>query len=243
MRVNNQHAYVLHHYSYRETSLVLELFTRTHGRLGVLAKGARRGAVRQRSSLEPFQPLLASWGGRGDLPVLSSVEVAGNAILLRGDRLYCGLYMNEVLLRLLHRHDAHEHLFDAYCLSLKNLAAGASLEATLRVFEKHLLQEVGYGLVLDHEINDDAPIDPAATYDYIPDRGPVRISDADANARGVRLHGSSLLALAGEVLTEAQALQETKTLMRTVLGQRLAGKPLNTRKLFHDLKQAPLGAE
>ena len=198
MRVNHQHAYVLHHYNYRETSLVLELFTRTHGRLGVLAKGARRGPVRQRSSLEPFQPLLVAWGGRGDLPVLSNVELAGDAILLRGDRLYSGLYMNEVLLRLLHRHDAHEHLFDAYRLSLKNLAAGASLEATLRVFEKHLLQEVGYGLVLDHEINDNAPIDPTAMYDYIPDRGPVRISDTNANARGVRLHGSSLLALAGD---------------------------------------------
>lgn len=242
MRVSQQPAYVLHHYSYRETSLLLELFTRDYGRFGVLAKGARRRGSRQRTPIEPFQPLLIDWSGRGELPVLSGAELNGDAMFLSGIGLYCGFYINELLLRLLHRHDPHESLFLAYRSALEALQTGRAVESTLRVFEKRLLQEVGYGLVLDQEIVDNGPIDPDGVYEYVVDRGPVRIARGRAGGfeRGIQVTGSSLLALAQERLVDPQALRETKVLMRRVLAQHLGGKPLNSRKLFRNLKQAPV---
>ncbi|MFQ5936872.1 MAG: DNA repair protein RecO [Acidiferrobacterales bacterium] len=242
MRVSQQPAYVLHHYSYGETSLLLEVFTRDHGRLGLLAKGARRMRLRQRPLLEPFQLLLIGWVGRGELPVLSAVEADGDAALLSGTTLYCGFYINELLLRLLHRHDPHERLFGAYRSSLLALRREESVEATLRVFEKRLLQEVGYGLVLENDMTDNAPIDPEAVYEYVINRGPVRLADRSrsSKAQAVTIRGMSLLALAREVLTDPVTLQETKALTRAALGHHLAGKPLNTRKLFRDLKHAPV---
>jgi DNA repair protein RecO (recombination protein O) len=242
MRVTQQPAYVLHHYSYGETSLLLEVFTRSHGRLGLLAKGARRLHLRQRPLLEPFQRLLVGWSGKGELPVLSATELAGDPVFLEGSTLYCAFYMNELLLRLLHRHDSHELLFDAYSSALYALQNDASAEVTLRVFEKRLLQEIGYGLVLENDMTDNAPIEPAEIYRYVMNRGPVRVrsgDSADKVDQAVAIHGSSLLALAKEALVDSTALQETKTLLRAALSHHLAGKPLNTRKLFRNLKQAP----
>lgn len=245
MRVTQQPAYVLHHYSYRETSLLLELFTRDYGRLGVLAKGARRPSLRQRAPLESFQPLLVSFSGRGELPILSSAELDGDTLFLDGEALYCGFYINELVLRLLHRDDPHETLFDAYGSTLKALQTEKPVEATLRVFEKHLLQEVGYGLVLDHEISNNAPIDPKAMYEYVVDRGPIRMADdqTDRDNKGVRIRGSSLLGLRQEMLTTQEALRETKTLMRVVLARHLHGKPLYSRQLFRNLTQSPVASE
>ena len=245
MRVTQQPAYVLHHHSYGETSLLLEVFARSYGRLGLLAKGARRLHLRQRPLLEPFQSLLIGWSGKGELPVLSGVELAGNPVALQGSTLYCAFYMNELLLRLLHRHDSHELLFDAYGSALRALHGQQSVEVTLRVFEKRLLQEIGYGLVLENEITDNAPIDAAEVYRYVIDRGPVRMTNGnntDDLDDAVTVRGSSLLALAKETLDDATALQETKALMRATLGHHLAGRQLNTRKLFRNIKHIPFNA-
>jgi DNA repair protein RecO (recombination protein O) len=242
MRVSQQPAYILHHYSYGETSLLLEVFTRSYGRLGLLAKGARRLHLRQRPLLEPFQPLLIGWSGKGELPVLSAVELAGDPVFLQGSTLYCAFYVNELLLRLLHRHDAHELLFDAYGSAVSALHGQSSVEVTLRVFEKRLLQEIGYGLVLENEMTDNLPIDSAQVYRYVINRGPVRMTgsdSADELDHAVTIHGSSLLALAEETLGDATVLQETKALMRAALGHHLAGRPLNTRKLFRNIKHTP----
>lgn len=242
MRVTEQPAYVLHHYSYGETSLLLEIFTRDYGRLGILAKGARRARPRARTPLEPFQRLLVGWSGKGELPVLTSVDLDGDPAFLSGEALYCGFYMNELLFRMLHRHDAHEKLFPVYQSSLQALRAGDIAEATLRIFEKRLLQEVGYGLVLDMEIDDTVPIEPGRMYQYLPMRGPMRATEAKeiTTEHSVSISGDSLIALARETLTEQQALREAKDLMRAVLGVHLGGKPLNSRKLFRDLKQIPV---
>ncbi len=242
MRITQQPAYVLHHYSYGETSLLLEVFTRSYGRLGLLAKGARRLHLRQRPLLEPFQLLLIGWTGKGELPVLSGAELAGDPVFLQGSTLYCAFYMNELLIRLLHRHDSHELLFDAYGVALSSLQRQWSTEVTLRVFEKRLLQEIGYGLVLENEMTDNAPIDPAGMYRYVINRGPVRVTSnesADKLDHAVTIQGSTLLALAKEALGDVKVLQETKVLMRAALSHHLAGRPLNTRKLFRNIKHTP----
>ncbi len=241
MRVAQQPAYVLHHYSYRETSLVLEVLTRGYGRIGLLAKGARRSRPRQRVALEPFQLLLVSWVGRGDLPILATAELDGEPTFLSGTTLYCAFYMNELLLRLLHRHDPHERLFDAYRLALEALRDARPLESTLRVFEKRLLQEIGYGLVLERSIPDDLPLDPGCVYEYQIDRGPIpaRGDVTEPASDNIFVRGSSLLALANEELDgDPVALQETKILLRAALERRLPDKPLHSRKLLRELHSA-----
>jgi len=235
MRIAQEPAFVLHHHDYAETSLLLEVFTRTHGRLGLLAKGARRARSPLRNALIPFQPLVVSFSGRGELPTLSAAEPPAPAPALAGELLFCGLYLNELLLRLLHRHDPHEHLFDLYAEALGQLAANTRTEAVLRVFEKRLLEEIGYGLVLDHDVEQGAPIRPEVIYRYQPECGPV----PDAGDRdGIRVCGRSLLALASEQLDETQALQDAKTLLRALLARHLGGRPLLTRNLFRPARRA-----
>lgn len=229
MRVAQQAAFVLHQHDYSETSLLIELFTRDHGRVGMLAKGARRPRSRQRALLAPFQPLLVSWSGTGELGVLGAVEAAGPPRALTGDAVYCGFYINELLMRLLHRHDPHEELFDAYVQSLDELGGGGNLDVALRRFEYRLLQELGYGLVLDHDVTNNAAIDADALYQYVPDEGPHRIVGQPGEAR---IHGRTLLALERGEIDEPSVLTELKGLMRAVIAHRLDYKPLQSRRVF-----------
>lgn len=239
MRVFQQPAFVLHTSDYRETSLLVEAYSRNHGRIGLIAKGARRAKTGLRAVLNPFQPLLLSWIGKNDLATLTAAEPDQAALVLSGEALYCGFYMNELLMRLLHRHDPHERLFDAYQAALARLQTDDEYDAALRIFERHLLQELGYGLVLDHEANASTPIAPDRIYDYLPERGPVP-ADGDQTG-GVRIQGRSLLALAAGRFSDAQELREAKRLMRRMLAQHLGERPLYSRELFQRLKvRAPL---
>lgn len=236
MRVAQASGFVLHQRDYSESSLLLEVYTRAHGRLGLIAKGARRPSSRLRGVLKPFQGLLLSFSGRGDLLLLTAAEPDGLASPLGGEALYCGFYLNELLMRLLHRHDPHESLYDRYRAALEGLSAGSANEAILRVFEKHLLGEIGYGLVLERDI-DHRPIDPAGFYDYVADRGPVPIRHPELRARldGVRVSGATLRALAEERFEDPATLREAKALMRELLAVRLGDRPLHSRRLFQSL--------
>lgn len=236
MREQQQSAFVLHMRNYSETSLLLEVYTRRHGRLGLIAKGARRASNKSRSAINLFQPLTIGWSGRGELMVLTGAEADGPSIELVGRALYCGFYLNELLVRLLHRHDPHEALYDRYRQAVEGLRDHISQEAVLRIFEKHLLRELGYGLLLERESGDRAPIDPAAVYDYVLEQGPVRVRHPELAVRfqGVRVRGASLLALAGECLEKPAALRDAKALMRAALAPHLGDRPLQSRRLFQD---------
>jgi DNA repair protein RecO (recombination protein O) len=230
MRVSQEPAYVLHHHDYGETSLLVELFTRQHGRLGLIAKGIRRARSPLRAALIPFQPLAVSFSGRGELPTLTIAEPAAAAPAIAGAALFCGLYLNELLLRLLHRHDPHERLFQSYADALSRLGVGQNPEALLRVFEKRLLEDIGFGLVLDHDVQDGTALQPGQLYRYLPERGPMMA--ATANGEGIAVHGASLLALACECLEDEAVLGEAKRLMRALLARHLGGRPLTSRDLF-----------
>lgn len=233
MRVRHESAFILHTRNFSETSLVLDVFTPRHGRLGLLAKGARRPGNRARGVLKPFQPLLVSWSGRGELPILTGAEGDGAAAALQGEALYCGFYLNELLIRLLHRHDPHGSLYDYYRTAVFALGDESAIEAVLRVFERRLLADLGYGLVLDHDVSNKLPIGADTLYDYIPDQGPVRLRNPEFDrVHGVRVRGSTLLALAAESLEAPEALREAKRLMRVALGRHLGDKPLHSRRLF-----------
>jgi DNA repair protein RecO (recombination protein O) len=236
MRISQEPAYVLHHHDYGETSLLLEIFTRRHGRLGVIAKGARRARSPLRAALIPFQPLVMGFSGRGELPTLTAAEPAGAAPAIAGAALFCGLYLNELLLRLLHRHDPHERLFESYSDALGKLGEGRDTEAVLRVFEKRLLEDIGFGLVLDHDVQDGAPLQPGQLYRYLPERGPVPAQAADGE--GIAVQGASLLALARECLDDGAALREVKHLMRALLARHLGDRPLTSRSLFRPQRAA-----
>lgn len=228
-RILLQPAYVLHSRPYGDTSLLLEIFCLAHGRLGLVAKGARarRGA---RCPLQPFAPLLLSWSGRGELPTLTDCDRHGEALGLRGDGLLCGLYLNELIYRLSHRYDPHPELFHAYADSLARLAECAPLEPLLREFEMRLLDALGYGLILDHDVDTGSPLVPSERYTYFPDHGPRR-GELEGPS-GVTVSGRTLDALRHLCWDDADTLREGKRLLRTVLHYHLGGKPLQSRALF-----------
>lgn len=224
-------AYVLHHYPYRDSSLLLEVFSRQHGRLGLVARGARSARGRWRGQLQGFNPLLLSWSQRGELGTLTGVDARGGAAAFTGRQLLSAYYLNELVLRLLVRHDPHPELFDAYERALGELAGRE--EAALRCFEKRLLDALGYGLLLDRTADSGLPIEPAATYGYQLERGPVRCDNpADS---GLYLRGSSLLALHHEALADPQAGRDAKRLLRAALSIYLGSRPLRTREVSRRL--------
>ncbi|MGB8518477.1 MAG: DNA repair protein RecO [Gallionella sp.] len=228
-------AFVLHSYPFRETSLIVDVFSRTHGRLAIVARGARRPKSNLRGLLMNFQPVLLSWFGKGEVRTLHSAQWQGGQPLLQGTALMCGFYLNELMVNLLARDDAHENLFDYYRATLYRLAHETDHAATLRCFEKHLLQELGYALVLQREAGSDIAISPQQNYRYALDRGPV-LDDGDVRV-GVPVSGKTLLDMAADEYTDANTAQQSKQLMRVLLNHHLGGKVLQTRELIKELQK------
>lgn len=236
-KVDGQPAFVLHSYPFRETSLIVEVFTRDFGRMALLARGARRPRSAIRGLLMAFQPIEVSWAGKGEVLTLMKAEWQGGQPLLSGEALFCGYYLNELLMRLLPREDPHERLFDLYAWMLARLAAdpsGNSREADLRSFEKAMLQELGYGLTLTHD-STGHPIASGAHYTYQMEEGPVRVPREAEGAQVVS--GKTLLDLAAEDFSDPRSRHEAKALMRSLLAYYLAGKELETRKIFKELQE------
>jgi DNA repair protein RecO (recombination protein O) len=233
-RQDAQPAFVLHSYPFRETSLIIEAFARDHGRIGLVARGARRPKSSLRGVLLPFQPLLLSWSGRGELHTLVRAEWLGGYTPLRGQALICGFYLNELLLRLLPRSDPHDGLFPVYERALAELAAGAAHEAALRKFELGLLRELGYAVVLDREVEGDAPVARELDYVYVVERGPVRVG---APGKGVELSGQTLIDMQSGDFTSAVTQQQSKLLMRALINHYLGDQVLHTRQLLRDLQE------
>jgi DNA repair protein RecO (recombination protein O) len=229
-------AFVLHGYPFRETSLVVELLTRGYGRVAVVAKGARRPKSSLRGVLMAFQPLLVSWSGKGELHTLLRAEWDGRYRPLKGLPLICGFYLNELLLKLLARHDAHERLFDTYALTLGALLAGGEPGAILRTFEKNLLRDLGYAILLDRDVQSGHPIAAEERYTYVLERGPVSARN-DARAKGVELLGQTLLDMQADVYSSTLTQQQSKVLMRTLINHYLGDQVLHTRQLLRDLQE------
>ena len=233
-RTDQEPGYVLHSYPYKETSLIVEVFTKRHGRLGLLARGARRPRSAIRGMLLAFHPLGLSWSGSGELGTLRSVDWAGTHRAPVGRGLMCGFYLNELLLRLVPRDDPHERLFDAYAESLRRLTDAAHEEPVLRAFERRLLSELGYAPLLEQDAASGAPIEPGRRYVYEPDRGPVAVPGEHAGAAAVR--GQTLLDIANDDYARADTRDEARRLLRELIAQRLGGQTLHTRTVLKELQ-------
>lgn len=232
-RQDQQPVFVLHTYPFKETSLVVEFFTRDFGRVAAVAKGARRPRSAMRGMLQAFQPLLATWSGKSELRNLHSLEWGEGLLLLNGEALMCGFYLNELLLRLLPREDAHEELFNYYAQTVRVLAAGGEVASTLRCFELKMLQQLGYAMPLGQDDHGE-PVQSQLTYWYVAERGPVREGGSQT---GVQLSGKTLLDMLREDYADPLTQQQSKQLMRALLAHYLGDKPLYTRQLLMDLQE------
>lgn len=238
-RVDGQAAYVLHLHPYSETSLVVDVFTRDHGRVPLLARGARRPRSAMRGMLMSFQPLELGWFGGGEVKTLAKAEWLGGMPLLGGRCLLLGYYLNELLLKMLPREDAHGALFDAYAAALQALAAGSDDAPELRRFEKTLLKELGYGLTLEIDVESGRPVVADRQYAFLIERGPVEKVGAGDTAPGEApsLCGKTLLDMAADDYADPRTRIESRQLMRQLIAHHMGGKPLQSRRVFIELQE------
>lgn len=226
-RVVLQPAFVLHSRPYRDTSVLLELFTSQYGRLTVLARGVRSRRSKLNGILIPFTPLLISYSGKTDLQTLQQVEMDGASYNLVGKLLLSGFYLNELLIRLLQRHDPHPTIYQAYQQTLIALVNSQQPEVELRIFEKCLLADLGYGLQLDSTIDGELVL-PEEQYWFEFGSGLQKTTTQNSN----NFLGKSLLALQNGELNTIEELRDAKRLLRSVIAILLDGKPLKSRELF-----------
>lgn len=233
-RIDNEPGFVLHSYPFRETSLVVEVFTRHHGRMALVARGARRPRSALRGQVQPFTPLLLSWFGKGEVRTLHAAEWQGGLAPLAGMPLLCGFYLNELLLKLMARDDPHEALFDYYQATLSELSqiTEGNLESVLRRFERHLLSEIGYAATFHEEAETAQPVREELAYYFVPERGPY---SGKGEGNGILVSGRTLLDMDQDRFDSPVTRAEAKQLMRALINHHLGGKPLYTRQMLKEL--------
>jgi DNA repair protein RecO (recombination protein O) len=217
-RITLAPAYILHHRPYRDTSRILDVITRDHGRLSLFARGVRGPKAKLASVLQPFQLLLLSWSGRGEAAQLTGAELADSHPPLPAASLMGSFYLNELLMKLTTRHDPQPSLFDDYHGTVAALREGLRLEPALRIFEKRLLEALGYGLDLQD-------VDADLFYHFRPAQGLV---PTVADAAGA-VSGNSLISLANEKLQTTRDLEDARRVLQSALAECLEGRVLNTR--------------
>ena len=233
-RVNGQPAFVLHSYPYKETSLIVDMFTRDFGRIGVVAKGAKRPLSKLRGVLQTFQPLSISFSGKSELRTLIDAEWVGGMLPIEKNALLCGFYLNELLVKLLARDDAHAALFQHYVSTLNELAHGEPAQIALRKFERALLKETGVAADLTRCSSTRARVEAGTLYVVDPERG---ARTAVAVESWPIVAGKTLMDMEREDYADPQTQAQSKQLMRFLLAYHLGGAPLNTRQILIDLMQ------
>jgi DNA repair protein RecO (recombination protein O) len=233
-RLLGQPGFVLHSYPYKETSLIVDMFTRDHGRIGVVAKGAKRPLSKLRGVLQTFQPLSLTFSGKSELRTLIDADWVGGMLPLEKTALLCGFYLNELLVKLLARDDPHPKLFDHYVSTLNELAHDEPAQIVLRKFERALLKETGVAADLTRCTATREAVLAEGRYVVDPERG---ARTAGANETWPIVSGKALLDMEREDYADPQTQAQSKQLMRFLLAYHLGGAPLNTRQILIDLMQ------
>jgi DNA repair protein RecO (recombination protein O) len=236
-RVDQQPAFVLHSYSWRETSLIVDVLTRDHGRVSLVARGAKRPTSQFRGLLAPFAPICVSWSGRLEIKTLVRAEWVGGLAPLRGDELLSAFYLNELLVRLLARGDPHEALFFSYANALRNLSYRDDRhEQSLRGFELDLLREIGVAPAFD-SADDGEPIEAASWYRVDPEQGVRCVAEPARPDAQYCVRGTTMQALARRDLAALSGSDDARALLRQLIGYHLRGRPLNTHRILADLRR------
>ena len=233
-RVANQPAFVLHSYPYKETSLIVDVFSRDHGRVALVAKGAKRPHSKLRGVLQTFQPLSLGWSGKSEVRTLTSAEWLGGLLPLEKAALLCGFYLNELLIKFVARDDPHRALFDHYVEALNRLAHEETAAIVLRRFELALLKETGFAGDIGIDAESRQAVTPETVYVVDPERGPLPARATDTSPK---VSGKTLLDMQRGDYSDAATQTQSKFLMRFLLAHHLGGVPLNTRQILLDLMQ------
>ncbi|TNE75034.1 MAG: DNA repair protein RecO [Gammaproteobacteria bacterium] len=227
-------AYVIHRRAWRETSLMVDVFTLNHGRITVIARGGNTAKSPLKAQLQPFLPLMLDWTGRSELKTLTHTDVRSGPELKRPASLYSGLYLNELLQRVLPAADPHPTLFAAYIDAIAELAASTDVEPVLRRFESAFAQAMGFGFAWDVSMDNGQPVLAGQHYCYDPEQGIVSVPGPGTRLKS--LPGNALLALAEGDLESESSRKVAKRVMRVLTDYLLQGKPLHSRSLFIHLR-------
>lgn len=232
-RAQQQAAFILHRRPFRDSSQILDILSRDHGKLALVARGSRSARSKLKGVLRPFMPLSMSWVIKTDLGTLTGAEVRGAPLRLSGDALLSGYYVNELILHLLHRHDPQPEVFDAYAHTIEALAVtDVNVAPNLRIFEMALLRQIGYALNLDHEFGTNAPLVAERHYEYRVEQGPVAVE----RARGPQVFSGAVLnAIADQRFDDPDTLRAANRLLREVIAFHLGGKDLKSRKVLLEM--------
>lgn len=231
-RIQQHPAFILHHHPFRDSSQILDIISREHGKLSLVARGSRGAKSRLRGILRPFMPLSLSWFLKSDLGTLTGAEVNGAPLSLSGDALLSGYYVNELLLHFLHRHDPQPDIFDLYARAIQSLAATESIAACLRHFEIELLRQIGYALNFDHESGSQQALQADQNYEYRVEQGPVAVNKTEGP---LVFSGAMLGAIGAKEFYDSGTLRAASRLMREVISFHLGGKELKSRKVLVDV--------
>lgn len=239
-RFEHQRGWVVHRRAWRESSLLVEFFSRDQGRVGLVAKGARAARSAWRGQIEPYVPLSLSWSRRGEMGTLTALDPLETALPLTGQALWCGFYVNELVLRLLKRDDPHPQVFDAYSAALLGLAQGDKTQAlVLRRFEMELLRGLGVAPDFHHDAQSGRPISPDKRYHLKLEAGFFPADDCSRQA----FSGQTILALANGSSPDRATAREMRALMRRLIDQQLGGRPLASRQLLASARTRKHGDE
>ena len=239
-RIQNEPAWLLHHRPFRDSSQILDILSLDQGRLAVVAKGSRGAKSKLRGILRPFLPLQLSWFIRSDLGTLTGAEMNGAPLSLSGDALLSGYYVNELILKLLHRHDPQPEIFAAYSRTIERLAGGKEVAAYLRQFEIELLRILGYALNLDHDTETTEPLRPQQQYEYRVEQGLVPVSDRDGP---MVFRGAEIDAIQNQQFADPAVLKNAGSLLRNVIAYHLDGRELKSRKVLKDMRNRKTGSK
>ena len=233
-RISKQPAFIISRRSFSESSLLIDIFTRDYGRITLLAKGARRLKSPYRGVLHSFTVLLLSWSGKSSLMTLTSADCIQKPYTFSHDSLMCAWYANELLQLFLQRHDPHEEVFNHYLQLLEKIDHGYQIQWSLRIFEKTLLAEVGYGLVLDRDSSNTNLIEPQAIYHYIPEIGLIK--QGQTVTSGIQISGNALLSFNNGKCPNEKEQLEIKYLTRFVINWHTEGKEIQSRRIFKEIQ-------
>lgn len=238
-RVEQQPAYILHHRPFRDSSQILDIVTRDHGKISLVARGSRGSKSRLAGLLRPFLPLKVSWVARSDLGTLTGAETAGTPAGLLGDATLSAFYVNELLLNFLHRHDPQPEIYSLYAEVIPVLGSTSNIAVTLRSFELELLSFLGYAVNFEHEAGTQHDLDPEQHYDYRVDQGPVPVG---RSAGPMVFPGAVLRSIHEREFDDPVVLRAASRLLRAVIAHHLGGKELKSRKVLMELHRGRLAS-